>query len=77
MVHLNPWLIYFAGAACATGSGLVYWMAIENLVKVKSKFVLVFILSLFLTPLGAWIISLIFKARQAIKELKQLNESAA
>jgi hypothetical protein len=75
--HINPLLLYIAVSACATVYGLLYWMAIENLGKVKFKYALTFILSMFLTPFGAWVVSLVLKARQLGKELKQLDKSAA
>ncbi len=77
MEHLSPLLLYFLITSGATVNGLFYWMAVENLGKIKLKFVFTLFLSLLLTPFGAWVISLIFKTRHLKKELKQLNESAA
>ena len=77
MEQINPFLMYFTIACGTTVCGVLYWMIVENLAKVKYKFVLSFILSVILTPVGAWIISLVLKAWQLRKELKQLNGSAA
>ena len=76
MDHINPLLMYFTVASCATINGVLYWMAVENLHKVKYKFVLASILSLFLTPFGAWVVSLAIKALQLRKENIQLNKLA-
>ena len=77
MEHINPLLLYIAASTGATACGLLYWMAIENLGKVKVKYALTFSLSMFLTPFGAWVVSLVLKACQLRKELNQLNKSAA
>jgi hypothetical protein len=77
MENTNPWLLYLLGSAGATVSGLLYWMAIENLANVKGRYVLTFFLSLFLTPVGAWVVSLVVKARQLTKEFKKIEKPAA
>jgi hypothetical protein len=77
MEQINPLLLYLMASAGATICGLLYWMAIDNLGKIKGKYVFTFILSLFLSPFGAWVVSLVLKARQLRKELRQLNKPAA
>jgi NhaP-type Na+/H+ or K+/H+ antiporter len=77
MDGLNPLLKYFLATSAATAMGLLYWMAVANLEKYKMKFVLALLLSLLLTPAGAWIVSLILKARQLSKEIQRMNASAS
>ncbi|MDR3666607.1 MAG: hypothetical protein P4L35_07185 [Ignavibacteriaceae bacterium] len=76
MEHINPFLIYFSFTTSATISGVLYWMAIDNMQKVKYKFVLALFLSLLLTPFGAWVVSIALKALQLRKENIQINKLA-
>ncbi len=60
-------LKYFLFNAGATISGILYWMAIENMQPIElkqtehKKLVFVFILSLLITPIGAWVVSTIMR----------------
>ncbi|MFA6541291.1 MAG: hypothetical protein WCT99_06780 [Bacteroidota bacterium] len=55
-------LKYLLISAGATGCGILYWMAMENMKYKKYTSFHVFVLSLLLTPLGAWIVSTFLRA---------------
>jgi hypothetical protein len=68
-------LMYFALTAVATAAGLCYWMAVEAMHRKGFKVFWVFILSILITPFGAWIVSLALK--EAAKPEKHLEETIA
>lgn len=59
---MNYGFQYFIYTILATISGILYWMTVENLSYLKSKFVLSAGLSVILTPFIAWGVSVIIKA---------------
>ena len=59
---MNPVFQFFTVTVLATISGILYWMSVNNLDHLKSKFVLSACLSVILTPFGAWAISVFVKA---------------
>ena len=73
-------LKYFLANAGVTMSAIFYWMAIENMQplevkqKVHQKLGLVFILSLLISPLGAWVVSAIIGIRRIAPTLKNPAE---
>jgi len=48
-------------SASGTVCGILYWMSMENMRVKRYKVIHVFLLSLFLTPVGAWIVSTIYR----------------
>jgi len=54
-------LMYFALTVGCTAAGLCYWMAVETMQRKGFKVYWVFILSILITPFGAWIVSLALK----------------
>jgi hypothetical protein len=72
----NFLLIYLLFSAGATVCALFYWMAVENVQPSNSKqaehkkLILIFIISVLTTPVGAYIYSLFFKLRKAAPLLK-------
>ena len=56
-MYLTMGLMSASGTVC----GILYWMAMENMREKKYKVIHVFLLSLFLTPIGAWIVSAIYR----------------
>jgi len=76
MDSIPIYLTYFLTNAGATASALFCWMAIENMQpleikqKVHEKLALVFILSLLITPVGAWIVSAVIRMRKIAPTLK-------
>jgi len=59
---MHPAIQFFMLTILATMSGVLYWMAVDNLDHLKSKFVLSAALSIILTPFGAWAVSVFIKA---------------
>ena len=59
---MNPVFQFFTVTILATISGILYWMSVNNLDHLKSKFVLSASLSVLLTPFGAWAVSVFIKA---------------
>ena len=59
---MHPAIQFFMMTILATMSGVLYWMAVENLSHLKSKFVLSAALSVILTPFGSWAVSVFIKA---------------
>lgn len=62
METMHPALQYFTMTILSAMGGILYWMAVNNLVHLKSKFVLSAALSVILTPFGAWAVSTFIKA---------------
>ncbi len=59
---MHPAFQFFLLTIVATMSGILYWMTVDNLNHLKSRFVLSASLSIILTPFGAWAISVLIKA---------------
>jgi hypothetical protein len=80
MDSIPDFLKYFLANAGATLSAIFYWMAVENMQpleikqKVHQKLALVFILSLLITPVGAWIVSAIFRIRKIVPTLSDASD---
>jgi hypothetical protein len=80
MDSLPEFLKYFLANAGATMTAIFYWMAVENMQplevkqKVHQKLGLVFILSLLITPLGAWVVSSIIRIRKIAPTLKNAGD---
>ena len=64
MRSLSPFLLYFLYTAGATASGIFYSMALDNMKHHEQRSIHVFVLSLMLTPLGAWFISTITRIKE-------------
>jgi len=75
METMHPAFQFFTMTILATLGGILYWMAIDNLNHLKSKFVLASALSVILTPFGAWAVSVFIKALH-LREKTQLGTSA-
>ena len=73
-------LTYFLANVGGTVGAIFYWMAVENLqpleIKQKDhkKLALVFILSLLITPVGAWVVSAIIRMRKIAPTLKNAGD---
>jgi len=68
--------IYFAANGSAMIAGLIVWWAIENMQpagesgRKSVNVALVLILGVFLTPMGAWVVSAIIRTRRLAKDIK-------
>ena len=56
--------LYFLGTVYATAIGLLYCMSRENMKNARHSGLIVNLLSITLTPLGAYIITLVLHMRQ-------------
>lgn len=70
---------YFMGTISATVSGIVYWLAIENLQPIREprkfeKLWLAALLSVLISPLGAWIVSGFLRMRSTAQDLKKSDK---
>jgi hypothetical protein len=80
MDSIPIYLTYFLANAGATVSAIFYWMAVENMQpleikqKVHQKLALVFVLSLLITPVGAWVVSAIIRIRKIAPTLKNAGD---
>ncbi len=67
---------YFIGTIAATMSGIIYWQIIENLQPKRleprrfEKLWLAALLSVLITPLGAWFVASSIKMRRMAREIK-------
>jgi hypothetical protein len=75
METIQPAFQFFTITILATIGGILYWMAVDNLNYLKSRFVLSSALSVVLTPFGAWAVSVFIKAMH-LRELHQVSKSA-
>lgn len=50
-------LFYFLSSTGATLCGIMYWMSVQNMGDRRYRLLQVGILSIFLTPVGAWVIT--------------------
>jgi len=62
-------LTYLAASATMTMMGVIYWMAIENMQPTGerrefSHLYLIGLVSLFFTPIGAWLVSAFVRLRK-------------
>ncbi len=63
-------LLYFSASITATLAGLLFYMAVENLHPPgdaqgrRRQILTIAILSVLLTPLGAWFVSVVFRLRK-------------
>jgi hypothetical protein len=71
MDAIPKYLLYFLIAVGSTGTGIIYWMAMENMKDSKHQTLYVFLLSIFLTPYGAWIVTSIVRMRRISHELSK------
>jgi cytochrome c oxidase assembly factor CtaG len=68
--------MYLAANGSAMIAGLIVWWTIENMQPLRhprtmpSNIVWVMILGLFLTPLGAWVVSAVIRSRRLAADLK-------
>ena len=68
--------MYLAANGSAMISGLIFWWTIENVQPVDQprrkpvSVTLVLILGLFLTPIGAWVISTVIRTRRLAADIK-------
>ena len=58
---MHPAFQFFMATILSTISGILYWMAVDNLNHLKSRFVLSAGLSVIVTPFGAWVVSVFIK----------------
>jgi hypothetical protein len=68
MSFITAVLIYLAISATMTMMGVIYWMAVENMQSTGerrefSHLYLIGIISLFFTPIGAWLVSAFVRLR--------------
>ena len=75
METLHPAFQFFTITILATIGGVLYWMAVDNLNHLKSKFVLASALSVLFTPFGAWAMAVFIKAMH-LREKNQVGTSA-
>jgi len=75
METLHPAFQFFTITILATIGGILYWMAVDNLNHLKSKFILSSALSVILTPFGAWAVAVIIKAMH-LREKTRVGTSA-
>jgi hypothetical protein len=61
MESVPLYLTILMGSLAATGSGILYWMAMENMRDTKHRGITVFLLSVILSPAGAWVVSTIYQ----------------
>jgi zinc transporter ZupT len=67
---MNTLLMYFSASVTATIGGVMFYMAVENLhppsdtESRRKELATCILLSAFLTPLGAWIISMVIRLKQ-------------
>ena len=72
-------LAYFAANAIATLAGMLYWMAVENFQRLEAKqkthhkLALVLVLSLLISPMGAWVVSIVVRLRKIAPTLKETS----
>ena len=67
---MNEILLIFLALCSSTALGLMFWMALKNFESLSNKLTYVILLSLFLTPVGAWFVSLFYKMRESTIALR-------
>lgn len=73
-------LIYLASNAGAAFVGLVFWWTLENMQRIEQprrkleQLPVVIVLTVFLTPLGAMVVSLLVRSRRLIQSVKGGSE---
>jgi hypothetical protein len=72
--------LYFLLTVGSTAAGLLYWISVENIQPVEMKqlkhrkTMLIFILSLLVSPVGAWVITSIVRMRRIVPTLRTTGE---
>ena len=61
---MNVILLIILALCSSTALGLMFWMALKNFESLSHNLTYVIVLSLFLTPAGAWFVSLFYKMRE-------------
>ena len=69
-MEINVLLLILLALASSTALGLMFWMALKNFGSLSNSLTYVIILSLFLSPAGAWFFSLFYKLNENIKALR-------
>lgn len=67
---MNVILLIILALCSSTALGLLFWMALKNFESLSNNLTYVIVLSLFLTPAGAWFVSLVYKLNESLKGLK-------
>lgn len=63
-------LRYFLTSIGATISGILYWMSVQNLGDRRYKLLHAGLLSIFLTPFGAWVVTSLVRMRDLSRSMK-------
>jgi hypothetical protein len=66
----NIFLLILLASVASTALGLMFWMALKNFGSLSNSLTYVVILSLFLSPAGAWFFSLFYKLNENLKALR-------
>lgn len=76
-----PWIVqYFLTNMGTTLAGIVYWISVENLQPLEAKqhqhqkLALAALLSILLTPIGLWIVSMALRVKKLAPTLKETDE---
>jgi len=69
-MEINVLLMILLVLASSTALGLMFWMALKNFGSLSNSLTYVTILSLLLSPVGAWAFSLFYKLNENIKALR-------
>lgn len=70
-------LMYFVLTCCATVIGVCYAMALETMRNKNFKVIWVYVLSILVTPIGAWIVSTIVRPSKPEESPAVQQEPAA
>lgn len=74
---MNVILLILLALCSSTALGLMFWMALKNFESLSNNLTYVIVLSLFLTPAGAWFVSLFYKMRESTITLKSRSYRAS
>lgn len=64
-------LFYFLSSTGATLCGVLYWMSVQNMGDRHYKLLHVGLLSIFLTPVGAWVVTSLVRMGDLSQKLKE------
>ena len=64
-------LRYFLYSSGATVCGVLYWISVQNLGERHYKLVYVGLLTIFLSPFGAWAVTALVRMGDLSKKLKE------
>lgn len=67
---MNVILLILLALCSSTALGLMFWMALKNFKSLTNTLTYVIVLSLFLSPAGAWFVSLFYKMRESTIALR-------